>query len=94
MNVEFPWAKNLINNTVAVDNPSIFVTEVIVTDAGGPSGVVIENMLAGGREIVTAITEFVNQLIHEENISEDWKGSFLIKCYKEKRGRGRSLKMW
>ena len=40
---------------------------------------------AGGRQIITAIielytakTEFVNQIIHEKNISEDWKDSQLI----------------
>lgn len=54
MNIEFPWGKNSINNTVAVDGPAIFVTEVLVTDAitkkqekaGGPSGVRVENILA------------------------------------------------
>ena len=38
----------------------------------------------GGREIVTAITELVNRIIHEENISEDWKDYFIINCYKGK----------
>ena len=92
LNIEFPWGKNSINNTVAVDGPAIFVTEVLVTDAitkkqekaGGPSGVRVENILARERAIVTAITDFVKQIIHEENISEDWKGSFLINCYKGK----------
>ena len=54
LNIEFPWGKNSINNTVAVDGPAIFVTEVLVTDAitkkqekaGGPSGVRVENILA------------------------------------------------
>ena len=46
--------------------------------AGGPSGVIVEMIKAGGREIVTAITELVNRIIHEENIPEDWKDSFII----------------
>ena len=39
---------------------------------------------SGGREIVTAMTEFArdNKIIYEENILEDWKDSFIINCYK------------
>ena len=53
---------------------------------------------AGGREIVTAITELVNRIIHEENIPYDWKDSFIINCYKGKgdataRGNYRGLKL-
>ena len=50
LNVEFPWDKNFLNNSAAVEGHAIFVTETMVTDAikmikqgrvGGPSGVII-----------------------------------------------------
>ena len=64
------------------------VTEVIKKmkqgKTGGPSGVIVEMIKAGGRETVTAISEHVNQSIYEENIPEDWKDSFIINCCKGK----------
>ena len=62
LNVEFSWDKNSLNNSAAVEDPAIFVTEDMVTDtikkmkhgkAGGPSGVIV-------RETITAISELVN----------------------------------
>ena len=56
LNVEFPWYKNSLNNSAAVEGPAIFVTENRVTDsmkkmkqgkAGGPSGVLVEMIKAG-----------------------------------------------
>ena len=38
----------------------------------------------GGRKIVNAITYFVNQTIHEENIPEYQKDSSILNFYKEK----------
>ena len=66
--------------------------------AGGPSGVIIEMIKAGGKETVTVISELVNLIIYEENIPEDWKNSFIINCYKGKNdatdpGNYRGLKL-
>ena len=52
--------------------------------AGGPSGVIVEMIKAGGRETVTAISELMNQIIYEKGIPEGWKDSFIINCYKGK----------
>ena len=50
LNVDFPWDKNSLNNSAAVDGTAIFITEDIVTEAikkmkqgkaGGPSRVII-----------------------------------------------------
>ena len=68
LNAEFPWDKNFLDNSVAVEGPAIFVTENMVTDvikkmkqgkAGEPSGVIVE-MIKG------------------------MKDSFIINCNKEK----------
>ena len=45
--------------------------------AGGPSGVIVEMIKAGGRKTVTAISELVNLVIYEKNIPEDWKAPLL-----------------
>ena len=92
-NVEFPWNKNSLNNSAAVEGPAIFITKNMVTDAiknmkqgkaGGPSGVIVEMIKGGGRETVTAISELVNQIIYEQNFPEDWNDSFIIDCHKGK----------
>ena len=66
--------------------------------AGGPSGVIVEMIKAGGKETVTVISELVNPIIYEENIPEDWKNSFIINCCKGKNdatdpGNYRGLKL-
>ena len=64
------------------------MTEVLkkmkLRKAGGPSAVIVEMIKAGARETVTAIPELVNLIIFEENITEDWKDSFIINCYQGK----------
>ena len=35
------------------------------------SGIIVEMIKAGGRETLTAISELKNQIIYEENITED-----------------------
>ena len=52
--------------------------------AGGPAGVIAEMVKANGTETVTAISELVNLIIYEENITGEWKYSFIINCYKGK----------
>ena len=66
---------NTLNNMVAEKCSAIFITEDMVTavikkikqrKAGRPSYVIVEMIKAGRKQIVTAITELVNQIIHEE----------------------------
>ena len=71
INVDFPWDKNSLNNSAAVEGPATFVIENIVTEAikmkqvkaRGPSGVIVEMIKAGGRETFYAISELVNLII-------------------------------
>ena len=107
LNVEFPWDKNSLNNSVVVEGTPTFVTENFMTEvikkmklrkAGGPSGVIVEMIKAGRRETGTAISELVNLIMFEENITEDWKDSFIKNCYKRKgdatdRGNYRGCKL-
>ena len=82
LNVEFPWDKNSLNNSAAVEGPAIFVTEDMMIDAikkmkqgkaGEPSGLIVAMIKAEGREAVTVIWELANHMIHEENFPEDLK---------------------
>ena len=66
---------NTLNNMVAEKCSAIFITEDMVTavikkikqrKAGRPSYVIVEMIKAGRKQIVTAITELVNQIILEE----------------------------
>lgn len=66
--------------TEAVEGPSIFATEDMVAavtnmmkqgKTGGTSGVVVEMIKAGGREII----KVCEQNHYKENIPEDWKNS-------------------
>lgn len=91
MNVGFPWDKSSLNNTETVEGTAIFITEDMVIaaiktmkqrKAGTPAGVIAE-MIKAGREILTAITVFVNKIIHEENFPEDWNDSFIITTTKK-----------
>ena len=50
--------------------------------AGGPPGVMVKMIKAGGRKTVTALSELVSLIIYKENIPEGWKDSFIINCYK------------
>ena len=66
LNVEFPWGKNSVNNSAAVEGPAMFVAGDIVTDAikklkqgkaGEPLGVIVEMIKTGGRETVIRACE-------------------------------------
>ena len=52
LSIEFPWDKNSLNNSAAVEGPAIFVTENMVTDVikkmkqgklGGQSGAIVNS---------------------------------------------------
>ena len=47
--------------------------------AAGSSGIDIEMIKAGGNDLLTEITDLVNQIISEERIPEDWKDSIYHK---------------
>ena len=86
LNFTFPWDKNFLNNIEAVEGPEDMMMAVIKKlkqgKAGGLSGVIVEMIKAAVREIVTAITELMNKIMHEGNIPEDCKDSFIVNCYK------------
>ena len=66
--------------------------------ATGPSGLNVEMILAGGDDIILAITHLINCIIAENKIPDDWCLSYIINCYKGKgdallRGNYRGLKL-
>ena len=76
-NVEFPWDKNSLNNSAAVEEAAIFVVENMVTDAikkmkqrkaGGPSRVIVKMIKAGGKVTVTVkiLENVLESLIHSQ----------------------------
>ena len=86
--MSFFGIRSSLNNSATVEGLTIFVTENMVTGtikkmrqgkAGGPTGVIAEMIKTGARKTVTAISEFVNPIIYEEKIRENWKDSFIIK---------------
>ena len=93
LNVEFPWNKNSLNNSAAVEELAIFVTEDMVTDvikkmkqrkAGRPSGAIVEMITADERERELLLYQSLWIKSYDENIPEGWKDSFIINCYKGK----------
>ena len=66
--------------------------------ATGPSGMNVEMILVGGGDIILAITHFINCIIAEHKIPDDWCLSYIINCYEGKgdallRGNYRGLKL-
>ena len=66
--------------------------------ATGPSGVNFEIILAGGDDIILAITHLINCIIADNKIPDDWCLSYMINCYKGEgdallRGNYRGLKL-
>ena len=50
----------------------------------GPSGLNAEMILAGGDDIILAITHLINCIIADNKILDDWCLSYIINCYKGK----------
>ena len=107
LNVEFPWDRNSLSEEQPVEGPAIWITEDMVSKsinimkkgkAAGPSGVVIELIRAGGKEMIRCITILANHIVCVGAIPADWNLSFIINCYKGKgdaleRGNYRGLKL-
>ena len=87
--------------------PTIRITTEMVSEAlskmkkgkaTGPSGLNVEMILAGGDDIILAITDLINCIIAEHKILDDWHLLDIINCYKDKgdvllRGNYRGLKL-
>ena len=93
LNVEFPWDSNSLSVEQPFQGPPINITTEMVSNAlskmkkgkaTGPSGVNVEMLLAGGDDIILAITRLINCIIAENKIPDDWCLSYIINCYKGK----------
>ena len=93
LNVEFPWDSNTFSEEQPFQGSPIRITNEIVSEAlsrikkgeaTGPSGLNVEMILAGGDDIILAITHLINCIIAENKIPDDWCLSYIINCYKGK----------
>ena len=50
--------------------------------AAGPSGIVIQMIRSGGREIIKSITNLANRIIKEGRIPSNWNLLYIIILYK------------
>ena len=81
LNVEFPWDSNTLSQEQPFQGPPIKITTEMVNEAlskmkegkaTGPSGLNVEMILAGGDDIILAITHLINCIIAENKIPDDW----------------------
>ena len=107
LNVEFPWDSDTLSEKQPLQVPPIRITNEMVSEAlskmkkekaTGPSGLNVEMILAGGDDIILAITHPVNCIVADNKIPDDWCLSYIINCYKGKgdallRGNYRGLKL-
>ena len=92
LNVEFQWNHDDLNEP-AVHNPPIFISEEMTYQvisqmkkgkATGPSGVVLEMILASQGHILLDLTKLANNIVAKGKIPEDWNLSHIINCFKGK----------
>ena len=107
LNVEFRRDSNALSEEQPLQRPPIRITNEMVSEAlskmkkgkaTGPSGLNVEIILAGGDDIILAITHLINCIIADNKIPDDWCLSYIINCYKGKgdallRGNYRGLKL-
>ena len=107
LNVEFSWDKANLPDETPVEGPPIVITVEMVAKAlkkmkkgkaPGPSGIIVEMILAAGDELLASIAHLTNRIICESTIPEDWDLSYIVNCFKGKgdaleRGNFRGLKL-
>ena len=93
LHVEFPWNHDDLLNEPAIHDPPIFITEEMIYKAisqmkkgkaFGPSGVVVEMILALQQHIVQHLVKLANNTVTEQKIPADWNLSHIINYFKEK----------
>ena len=94
LNVEFHWDKSYLSIEPSVVGLAIKITKDMVAQAVlkmkedkacGPSGIFIEMIKAGKAAMLDAITDMINLIIKEEQISDNWGHSTIINYNKIKR---------
>ena len=83
-----PWLKNSHFKDHLLGLPREALLKMKKGKATGPSGLNVEMILAGGDDIILAITHLINCIIAENKIPDDWCLSYIINCYK---GKGDAL---
>ena len=107
LNVEFPWAEDVLPAVEHISGPPIFVSSEMVLctlrkmkygKATGPSGIVGEMLKSSPDVCSRLIADICNAIVKEGRIPDEWNDSFIISLLKWKgdaldRGNYRGLKL-
>ena len=97
LNKEFDWDPNHLSVEPPLEGPPILISRDMVKKAiakmktgkaAGPSGIVVEMIVAAGDTGVTMICDLANTIIRDGKVPSDWEQSFIINLYK---GKGDAL---
>ena len=97
LNEEFQWDRNGLEKDEAVSGPCDCINREEVRaalvsaktgKAAGPSGVVVEMLLASGEIGLQWMTDICNAIVREGKIPDDWRKSWIVTIYK---GKGDAL---
>ena len=93
LNAEFLWDSSTLSEEQPFQGPPIRITTEMVSkaltkmkkgQAADPSGLNVEMILAGGNDIIMAITHLVNCIVAEGQIPNHWSLLYIINCSKGK----------
>ena len=107
LNVEFEWDPEHLSSQPPIEGPPIPITIDMVKKAiskmksgkaAGPSGIVVEMIIAAGDMGAAMIRDLATAIIRDGRVPTDWEQSFIVCLYKGKgdaldRGNYRGLKL-
>jgi len=97
LNEEFDWSRNNltaldgvpgVQELITVEDVKEAIAKMKANKAAGPSGIVVEMLVAAGDEGVLWVTDLCNAILNEGRIPSDWSKSWLVRVYK---GKGDAL---
>ena len=87
LNAEFDWDPNYLSDKSPVEGPLIVITidmvkkaiyQMKARKAPGPSGIVVEMMIAAGDTDASMIQDLAAAIIPDGKVPSDWEQSFII----------------
>ena len=107
LNVEFPWDEDSLPDAPPILGDPPPITDAMVIEAlgkmksgkaAGPSGIVVEMLIAAGPKGIEFVRELTIAVIKNGKIPKDWEMSYILNLFKGKgdalnRGNYRGLKL-